>query len=206
VKNSDAADGGVEVSDTTPGEMIDGYTLDELADYLDRGQRPRDPGIDDSPACQIALAGLRRLRRFNDTFLDDEAAAEPPRDESWISALLENLRVDAHAGRSVPIAHPDPEATLSVTEGAVKDLIRRAGDDIGGVLIGKIRLQGDVTVPGEPIDLDVEATVAWGENIPSLAPLIRTAVLRDLCHHTDLVVVAADVTITDVYVPEEEQA
>ena len=37
---------------------LDGHTIDELADYLDAGMQPADPSIDDSAACQNALAAI----------------------------------------------------------------------------------------------------------------------------------------------------
>lgn len=186
-------------------DLIDGHTLDDLADYLDHDERPRDKSIDDSPDCQIALAGLKRLRRVSDTLLDDDAKTEPARDDSWIAAILENLRIEAHAGRSIPVRHSAATANLVVTEGAVREIIRRAGDDVGGVLIGRTKLDGDVTIPDEPIRVDVQATIFWGENIPELAPLIRASIIRDLRHHTELNIAAVDVTITDVEPPQKEQ-
>ena len=182
-------------------ENLDGHTLDELSDYLDRGETPPDPTIDDSPHCQIAIEGLRRLRSISATLLADEIRDEPAPTESWFAAILENLTFEAQAGRDIPVTHPSPKANLSVTEGAVRAIIRRAGDDLGGVIIGKTRLEGDVTVPGEPINVRVSASVFWGENIPELAALARDAILAALHLHTDLNVSGIDVTVTDVHVP-----
>ena len=43
-------------------EDLDGHSIDELTDYLERGRTPADPSIEGSPACRNALRALERLR------------------------------------------------------------------------------------------------------------------------------------------------
>ncbi|MCU1407779.1 MAG: hypothetical protein JWQ43_4082 [Glaciihabitans sp.] len=175
-----------------------GHTIEELGDYLDAGCQPSDPSIDDSPGCQIALAALGRLRTLSVAMLEAEALDEPPRDDSWLTAIVNNIGLDARAGRDIPIQHSAPSARLSVTEGAVRGMIRAAGDSVAGVIIGSCRLDGDVTVPGEPITVRLEASVAWGAPMVDVANQVRRAVYTEMLRHTELTIVAIDVTIHDV--------
>lgn len=184
-----------------PIEDLNGHTIEELDEYLDRGQFPPDSSIDDSPNCQIAIAGLLRLRRMAATLLDEEAAREAARDDGWIHTILGNIRAEARTGRSIPVQHDAPTAHLSLSEGAVRGIVRAAGDDIDGILIGRCLLDGDVTIPGAPVSVQVNASVVWGESIPELAPRVRQAIYAALALHTELNIVAVDVTITDVHVP-----
>ncbi|WP_165066706.1 Asp23/Gls24 family envelope stress response protein [Marisediminicola senii] len=181
------------------GKSLDGHSIDELSDYLDRGRTPADPAIDSSPGCQIALAGLARLRAMSETLVETDAAAEPARDDSWVSGILDNIELEAHAGRDIPIQHSAPAARLVITEGAVRGLIRAAGDSVGGILIGRCRLDGDVTVPGEAIGVRIDASVFFGERIPEIVARVREAIYTELLRHTELNFTSIDVTIHDVH-------
>ncbi|MBC7725603.1 MAG: Asp23/Gls24 family envelope stress response protein [Burkholderiaceae bacterium] len=178
---------------------LDGHTLDELSDYLDRGRVPADPAIEASPGCQIALRALERVRTVSASLLAGEA--RDTADDGWVATIIGSISLDARAGRDIPVTHSDPSARLSLTEGAVRGLIRAAGDSVGGVLIGRCRLDGDVTIPGEPITVHVDASVFYGERIPDAAQRVRQAIYRDLGRHTELVVEAVDVTVHDVQAP-----
>jgi len=178
-------------------EGLDGHTIEELNDYLDRDRTPSDESIDNSPGCQIALGTLERLRGLTRTLLDRDALAEPERDDSWVSSILAGLTREVHAGRDIPITHGSPNARLSVTEGAVRGMIRAAGDSVGGIVTGRSRLEGDVTVLGEPINVLVEANAFWVDRLADAEEEVRRAVRAELEHHTDLNIAAIDVTIED---------
>ena len=180
--------------------QLDGHTIDELSDYLDRGRLPADPSIEASPECQIALRALERVRAISSSLFVEEAASDSG-DDSWVSRILGNISLEAHAGRDIPVTHPDPAAHLLITEGAVRGMIRAAGDSVGGVIVGRCRLDGDVTVPGNAVRVHIDASVLFGERIPVAVQRIRQAVLRELSRHTELVVSAIDVTIHDVRLP-----
>jgi uncharacterized alkaline shock family protein YloU len=188
-----------EVLDGLDPEFLDGHTIEELSDYLEAGRTPRDPGIENSPGCLIALDALGRLRSATWALLEAEAAEDRQRDETWIRNVMDNISREARAGRDIPIASVDPEVRLSITEGSVRGLIRAAGDGVGGAIIGRVRLDGDVTVPGEPIAIDVTASGVFGRNLLELAQEIRAVVGDALREHTELVVASIDVTIQDVH-------
>lgn len=193
--------------DAAPADDLDGHTIDELSAYLDAGEMPPNPSIDNSPGCRIALKAMRRLRELSQDLMEDDARREPQRDDSWVGGILDVISREARAGRDIPVQHPSPSARLAITEGAVRGMIRAAGDAVGGVIIGRCRLDGDVTVPGEGISIRVDASVFWGERIPEAVDRVRQAIYTELLRHTELNVTAIDVTIHDVHLartnPEE---
>ncbi|TFD47897.1 hypothetical protein E3T55_14810 [Cryobacterium frigoriphilum] len=176
-----------------------GDLIEVLNDYLDRGEDPPRELLDGSPDHQLTLDALVRFRRLTRELLADDVAAEPARDDGWVATILANIHSESRAGRSIPLAHPSSIADLSISEGAVRGLVRAAGDAVSGTLIGACRLEGDVTEPGSPITVAVEASVFWGERIRATADHIRTAIESALLLHTELNIVAVDVTVTDVH-------
>lgn len=184
---------------TPPDDELDGHTMEELGDYLDRGRTPYDPSIEHSAACRLALTNLTRLRELTHAALDREAQSDTARDDVWISGLLDSIKSELRSGRDVPITHPDPTLRLSLTEAAVRGMVRRAGDTMGGVVMGRCVLDGDVTIPGAPIRVDVTASLEFGIPIDDAADRLRDRVTAVLAEHTELVVTAVDVTIDDVF-------
>lgn len=178
---------------------LDGHTIDELSDYLDRGRTPLDPSIEGSAGCRIALSSLERLRQISKSLVEVDAAAEAPRNDDWLGGILESIGREARAGRDIPLLPPSPRASLSVTEGAVRGLIRAAGDRSGGLIIGRCRLDGDVTVPGTPITVSIDASVFWGERIVETVDRAREAIYSALLKHTELTIASIDITVHDVY-------
>ncbi|HEY0246808.1 MAG TPA: hypothetical protein VGC45_00980, partial [Gryllotalpicola sp.] len=97
------------------------------------------------------------------------------------------------------ISHEDPTADLGITEGAVRGIIRAAEDDVDGAIIGRCRFTGDITTPGEPVTVSVDASIVWGQNLPQAADRLRAAITRRLLAHTGLNIVAVDVAIHDIH-------
>lgn len=177
---------------------LHGHTIEQLSDYLDRGRVPADPSIDDSPECEIALRGLERLRRAQQALLAKDLKRESLRDDSWVASILDNITLEAHAGREIPLSHPSPTARLVVTEGAVRGVLREVGDRMQNLFVGRCVLVGDVSVPGTPISIMVDVTVFPGQNIPLLAEQLRHAMYVALHKYTELVVAAIDITVSDL--------
>lgn len=190
----------LHVLDLAP-EALDGHTIDELADYLDAGMTPADPSIDESPACQNALAALARVRALSHEALDAEAATEDAPDDRWVQDILASISLEARAGRSIPLVPVAPTEHAVLTEGAARAVVRRAADGVDGVLVGRCELDGDVTEPGAPVRVAVTITIGYGHVIPDAAARVREAVVAALRQHTDLVVTAVDVTVRDVRTP-----
>jgi len=192
------------IDDSAPldaAELVDGVPVDELADYLDRGRTPRDPRIEGSAECRLYLQALDRVTRLSHASLEREAEREPDRDDTWITGLLETIRHEVVGGRDIPVGHPDPATKLSVTEAAARGLVRRAGDDVDGVLLSSTSFDGDVDTAGAPVVVRVTAAVRYGLDLNAVADQLRDRVAATLGLHTELAVTAVDVTVDDVWLP-----
>jgi hypothetical protein len=181
---------------------LDGYSVDDLADYLDAGMRPANPRIDSSPACLMALSALLRLRATAVDLLEEDAAAEPEPDKAWFEAVLTNIGLEARAGRSIPFRTDSAGTTgLHITEGAVRTAIRDAGDMVPGLLISRVRLDGAADIVDAPVLVRVEVTVLWGTHIPERVDTLRVGIGAALRRITELQISGIDVTVTDVLPP-----
>ncbi|WIB59341.1 Asp23/Gls24 family envelope stress response protein [Curtobacterium sp. MCLR17_007] len=179
---------------------LDGHSIDELADYLDAGMQPPVPSIDDSPACQNALAAIIRLRHASLGSLENAARSEAPADESWIGGVLANISIEARSGRDVPLRSTSATERPVMTEGAIRSLVRRAGDSVPGIVVARCAIEGDVTQLLAPVRVSVEVAIVAGPSIPATADLVRNAVDLTLREQTDLVVEAIDVVVRDLLV------
>jgi hypothetical protein len=176
-----------------------GYTLDDLSDYLDAGRSPANPQIDNNAECQAVLASLDRLTSLSHELVTRDAAAAPSLDEGWIGSLMATIGREVRAGRDIPIGSSDPSTTLSVTEGALRELVRAAGDSVDGVLVGSSELTGDLSQPGAPITVAVSVSVVLNAPVVDLAQAVRERVHSELLKHTELAIEAIDVTVSDVH-------
>ena len=179
-----------------------GYTLEDLSEYLDRGRTPAIPAIDDNAECQAVLHSLARVRALSGELIAAEAEQAGELDETWVGSILEAISREFRAGADV--AYPDTPAgtSLFITEGAIRELVRAAGDAVPGVLIGTTRLRlddrGDATV-------DVTAMVPAGRSLLTVANEIRAAIAAALARHSPYRVVEIDVTIEDVYFADADE-
>jgi uncharacterized alkaline shock family protein YloU len=177
---------------------LDGHTLDELTDYLEAGRQPRDASIEESPGCQLALDALERLQSLGGELIEADAAAAPEVDQSWVDRILGGIALDARAGRRIPFESVEPNIDLGITEGAVRGLVRSAENAVPGLLVGRCRLEGDVTVPGAPIRIAIDASMLYGDPILQITERLRTEVAERLQAHTALNIVAIDIAIKDI--------
>ncbi|GAA4666430.1 Asp23/Gls24 family envelope stress response protein [Frondihabitans cladoniiphilus] len=188
--------------DAAPDDDLDGHTMDELSDYLDRGRTPYDASIENSAACRLALTGMTRLQELSWAGMTKQSRLDPHRDDAWISGLLDTIKAEVQSGRDVPLSHPDATLRLALTEAAVRGMIRRAGDTMDGVIMGRCQLDGDVTTPGAPVRVDVSASIRFGMGVDRVADELRERVASALRRHTELVVDGIDVTIDDIYLED----
>lgn len=181
-----------------PGDL-DGHTIEELTDYLDAGRTPADASIDDSPGCALALDALERLRVLTPALMAHDEATEPAPEPGWIQSILSGIALDARSGRRIPLAEPEEGSDLAITEGAVRGLIRAAENVFPGILIGRCRLNGDVTDLDASIGVEVDVSVPFGEPIARLADRLRSEIAARLRVHTRLSVTGIDITVHDIY-------
>jgi hypothetical protein len=177
--------------------LLDGFTIDELSDYLDRGREPRNPAIESSAAAQHALAALSRLRTVAPRILKADAEYFAPKNENWMSRILDQIGVQAHAGRDIPIAHDVVGAELSISEGAVRALVRDAGDETDGLLVERTHLDGDLETLGAPVQVSVVVSTFADAVDRDVVPRFRRRVIETIREHTDLVVTKVSVRVHD---------
>lgn len=176
-----------------------GRTVEELSAYLDSGRIPFDPHIESCPECLNAIEALERVGQLSRDLIADDAEHLPRPPESWFEGILSAIHSELRAGRSFPIQHPDPRVTITVTEGAVRSLVRSTADELDGIYIGRTEIVGDAEIPGAPVQIDLTASVAWGRSIPDLTEALRALVYRVLAHHTELNVTAVNVSVEELH-------
>jgi hypothetical protein len=179
-------------------------TLERLSDYLDRGRSPYDPRIEEDPEVFSQLATLERLRTLSGRLVADEAAALPAPDPSWLSGVMDRVRQEARSGRDIPLGSGDLRYRLHMTEGAVRGLIREAGDSVPGSVVISCALDGDVGSPGSTVRVEVTISALRGEFVPAMADEVREAVTLRLLQQTELVVEAVDIVVGDIHLFEAE--
>lgn len=187
----------------TPDHDDCGRTLEQLSDYLQTGASNDQDHIEHCPQCQAGLAALRRLENLTRELVADDLRRADPADEPWFRTIMDNLRLETRAGRSLPLSADNPEDSLSETEGSVIALIRAAGDSVPGSTIGRCRLEGDLTVPGAPVRIRLNVTAVWGASLHGLARELRRTVAEAVASHTELNVTAVDIAVTDL-APEHQ--
>jgi len=188
------------LTEETPDIGGSGYTLEDLSEYLDRGRTPAIAAIDDNAECQSVLASLERVGTLSRDLVAQDAALNPAIDESWLASVFSSITREAKAGRDIPLSSPDPRTRLSITEGAVRELVRAAGDAIDGVFVGRCDLEGDPTETGSGIRVGISISVVLGSAVHDVAETVRQRVYSELLTHTELTIEAVDVTVTDVHV------
>lgn len=181
-----------------------GTTIDELSDYLDRGRTPRDPHIESCPDCLNALEALERVGRLSRDLIDADAAELPAPPESWFERIFTSIQEELHAGRSLPISHPDPRVQITVTEGAVRALLRDSGDAIDGVFVSRTEIVGDAERLGAPVEINLTASVRFGTSIQQLTDELREVAYAALAKHTDLNVTAVNISVEDIHTESKD--
>lgn len=183
-------------------EELDGFTLEDLTDYLDAGRTPANPAIEESAGCRLALDALERLRALTPELLAADVAAEPATDEGWVQGILAGIALDARAGRRIPLTEEVPGVDLGITEGALRGLIRAAETAVPGVLVGRCHLDGEVEEFGAPVGIRLEVGVTFGTPIPAAIALLRAEIATRLHTHTGLTITGIDVSVRDVAAPD----
>ena len=178
-----------------------GHSLDELSDYLAAGKQPADPYIDACAECQNALLALEQLNSLTAELVDYDTQEHSEADSDWLGSIFSNIALEARSGRDIPLvtapvesdkadveswAAPDEDDELSQSEGAVISLIRSAGDQLENAMIGRCRLEGNVTDPGAEIRVDIRVTASWGQPLQGIAQQLRKQVREVLAMHTQL--------------------
>lgn len=187
------------MTQNTPRTLDCGKTIEELSIYLSHDRIPFNPHIETCPECLNALEALDRVSQLSRDLLEQDIAHLPPPPAGWMDAIMTNIHADVRAGRSIPLTHPDPRVMITVTEGALRALLRSVADDIPGIIAGKTQIDGDVETPGAPVEVTITASILWGTSAQAVSQDLRQRIYNALTEHTDLNVHAVNVTIEDVH-------
>jgi hypothetical protein len=179
-----------------------GFSLDDLSDYLDRGREPAIAAIDGNADCQAMLASLERVGALSRDLVVRDASDKPGIEESWLQGVLTAISREVRAGRDIPLSSSEPNTRLSITEGAVHELVRAAGDSVEGVLVGRCTLDGDLDDPDAAVRIALTISVVLSAPIVVLAEAVRERVYSELLKHTELTIESVDVTVTDAHTLE----
>ncbi|MGC0369813.1 Asp23/Gls24 family envelope stress response protein [Microbacterium sp. SLBN-111] len=178
-----------------------GYSLEDLSAYLDRGRTPRIPAIERNAECQALMASMERMARLSREIVDEQAAE--PLAESWYDEIMREVMREFRAGRDIPLARTEDGTQLVVTEGALYELIRTVGDEVEGVLVGRVRI--DQPEPTAPLDVRVTVSVLFGYPMQTTVDRMRDGIRAAIERHGDLRVGRVDVTVGDVHVDGEDE-
>lgn len=183
-----------------------GMTVRGLADYLGADRTPVDPHIESCPECLNALEALERAGRLSRDLIDSDATRLPAPPESWFERIFSTIHEELRAGRSFPISHPDPRVQITVTEGAVRALLRDSGDAIDGVFISRTEIVGDAETLGAAVEINLTASLRFGISIDTLTRSVRDSAYAALTAHTDLHITAVNITVEDIYSDTKEKS
>jgi hypothetical protein len=172
-----------------------GYSLADLSAYLDRDRTPAIAAIDTNAACQAVLDNLARLGSLSRDLVEEDSRGLPDAEPGWFDRLIAAVSVEARAGRDIPFSAGDPESELVITEGALRELVRRAGDTVPGVIVGRSRLSVDEELDAR---VSVSVSVVADRSLRALADEVRERVHAALRRHSPLRGIAVDVTVEDV--------
>lgn len=178
-----------------------GYSLEDLSAYLDRGRTPRIPTIERNAECQALLASMERMGRMSREIVEEQAAE--PLAESWYDEIMREVMREFRAGRDIPLVRTPDGTQLVVTEGALYEVIRSVGDDIEGVLVGRVRI--DQIEPTAPLDVRVNVSVLFGYPMQDTADLLRDGIRVAIERHGELRVGRVDITVGDVHLEGEDE-
>lgn len=178
-----------------------GYTLEDLADYHERGRMPANAAIDGDPQCRAVLDSMDRLGTLSRELVEHDAAIAI--EESWFEQILGAVARESRAGRDLPI-YEAGDVRLVVTEGAVRGLVRDAGDSVDGVLVESVDVSVLPETEGESIDVALSISVLYGTVIHELAEQVRDAVASALQQSTPWSVGDVDVTIDSLRTRDDD--
>lgn len=178
-----------------------GYPLEDLEEYLRTGHPDLGPHLRSCPGCRASIRALKRLRDLTDALVRDDILRAGTGDTTWLDHIVDKLRLETRAGRTLPVTSSHPEDLLPHTEGSVTALIRTIGDTIAGATIGRCQLHGDLATPGAEVRIQVHISALWGHPLPDLVRTLRHRLFDALTDHTELNITGIDITVTDIHAP-----
>lgn len=184
-----------------------GYTLEDLSAYLDRGRTPTIAAIETDAEAQAVLASLERFGALSRELVERESEPVP---QGWFDKVMRDVTRELRAGRDIPLTTPDERIEMVITEGAIRELVREAGDGVPGVLVGRTTVSGDLEQLGAEVSVRVTISVLFGRRLVEASDAVRDAVADALGAQTTLrvrevVVVVDNIHTADKTEPEKRE-
>lgn len=195
-----------------------GRDIDDVWANIDR---PPSAHEQSCPFCGPARASLLELERATAELraaddVDPQLEAGP----QVVDRILQVARSEARRSRRLPLSKPTPgqvSVDLTVSEQAVAAVVRRTGDQLGGLQVRRCSIEvvdgpvltlvdddEDVTAidaPALPTDVRVALRVSVGAqvSIPLLMTEVRRAVMAVVEREVGMNVIGVDVVVEDVH-------
>ncbi len=185
---------------------LDGHTVEELSDYLDAGRSPRNASIEDSVGCRLVLESLERLRALTPDLVNESNPEHRQVDDNWMQRLLGSIALDARAGARIPLAPPSSTVDIGITEGAVRGIVRAAEAVVPGIVVGRIRIDGDIERFDAEVGLRIDTSIVYGINGVEAAASLRNEIVDRLGEQLAWRIRSIDLAITDVILLHDEAA
>ncbi len=181
-----------------------GHTLEELAAYHDRGRTPAIAAIEGDAQCRAVLDSMDRLGALSRELVEHDARTDVA--ESWFQQILGEVARESRAGRDLPLLDDDP-VRIVVTEGAVRGLVRDAGDGVDGVLVERVQL---TTADAQRMDVRLtisvlDEAIPPGTGLPDVAERVRTRVRSALEQDGGWTIGEIDVVVDSLRLREDER-
>ena len=157
---------------------------------------------DTDAEAQAVLASLERFGVLSRELVGRESEPVP---EGWFDKVMRDVTRELRAGRDIPLSAPDERVEMVITEGAIRELVREAGDAVPGVLVGRTTVSGDIEQLGGAVSVRVTISVLFGRRLAEASAAVRHAVSTALGAHTTLRVTQVDVVVDNVHTAEKSE-
>ena len=159
------------------------------------GARFDAPGAPAADLLAARRATARLARLLND--LSDARLVEGRSESRAAPAhVIARISLEARPGRRFPVPGLPPGTEATVTEGALRGLVRAIGDSVPGLLTGRVRIEPQE--PGDRMDLDIEVSMFYGFPIEGTVAEFRRRVVEILPRQAPFTVGRLDVRVKDV--------
>lgn len=154
---------------------------------------------DDELSRVRAERAAARLRAAAAALTDHDQRSQDADVAALLETVTEQIRRESRAGRDVMLGSSETDRRLTVTEGALRAAVRSAVDDVPDVLVGRVRLRGDLDDARSAIGAELRISVRWRAPLRPAVDAAREAVARALAAQTGRPAAAVDITVVDIH-------
>ena len=186
-ENAEVSGCGVEVAELLE---LDGLEPEEAAPR----QRKLLKHVETCAQCQHTLESVAVLDNLSNDFFNADASQVT---KNWIDSLVQNIPIEARAGRLVPLEISAPNVQGYQTEGSLRSLVRRSARS-SDLIVTRVRFDGEVEEPNAKVSVNIRVAIRYGAIIRDVVDEARAKVLIALANHTDLQVNQVNIEVVDI--------